>query len=50
VRCSELVGIKRKNVDLKAGFITLDSERIKTKKGRTVPISTKTIKLLKRRI
>ncbi|WP_246939611.1 tyrosine-type recombinase/integrase [Bacillus pinisoli] len=47
VRCSELVSIKRKNVDLKAGFITLESNDTKTKKGRSVPISNKTLKLLK---
>jgi integrase/recombinase XerD len=47
VRCSELVSIRRKNIDLKGGFITLESEETKTKKARTVPISIKTIKLLK---
>ncbi|MBU8729153.1 tyrosine-type recombinase/integrase [Cytobacillus oceanisediminis] len=47
VRCSELVGIKRKNIDLKAGFITLESEGTKSKKSRVIPISTKTTKLLK---
>ena len=47
VRCSELVGIKRKNNDLKAGFITLEPEGTKTKKARTVPISIRTTKLLK---
>ncbi|MBU8768764.1 tyrosine-type recombinase/integrase [Cytobacillus oceanisediminis] len=47
VRCAELINIKRTNIDLKAGFITLESLNTKTKKGRTVPISTKTIKLLK---
>ncbi|MBY0157212.1 tyrosine-type recombinase/integrase [Cytobacillus firmus] len=47
VRCSELVGIKRKNIDLKAGFITLESEGTKAKKSRVIPISTKTTKLLK---
>lgn len=47
VRCAELVGIKRKNIDIKAGFITLESEGTKTKKARSVPISTKTVKLLR---
>lgn len=47
VRCSELVNIKRNSVDLKAGFIALESANTKTKKGRTVPISTKTTKLLR---
>ncbi|MCM3392571.1 tyrosine-type recombinase/integrase [Cytobacillus oceanisediminis] len=47
VRCSKLVGIKRKNIDLKAGFITLGSEKTKAKISMVVPISTKTSKLLK---
>ncbi|MBT2682786.1 tyrosine-type recombinase/integrase [Bacillus sp. ISL-37] len=47
VRCSELVGIKRKNIDLKTGFITLDSEGTKSKKTRIVPVTNKTTKLLK---
>lgn len=46
VRISELVSIKRANVDLKAGFITLEAGHTKTRKARTVPLSTKTIKLL----
>ncbi|KON88876.1 integrase [Sporosarcina globispora] len=46
VRISELVAIKRENVDLKAGFITLDAGDTKTRKTRIVPLSTKTIKLL----
>ncbi|CAM3430997.1 site-specific tyrosine recombinase XerD [Aeromicrobium ponti] len=47
VRCSELVNIKRKNVDIRSGHITLESIDTKSKKTRVVPISTKTIKLLK---
>jgi integrase/recombinase XerD len=47
VRISELVAIKRSNVDLKAGFIQLEAMGTKTRKSREVPISTKTIKLLK---
>lgn len=46
VRISELVAIKRCNVDLKAGFIKLEAGETKTRKSRTVPLSTKTIKLL----
>jgi integrase/recombinase XerD len=47
VRISELVTIKRSNVDLKGGFIQLEAGDTKTRKARTVPLSTKTIKLLK---
>lgn len=46
VRISELVAIKRENVDLKAGFITLEAGETKTRKTRTVPLSSKTIILL----
>lgn len=46
VRISELVAIRRENVDLKSGFIKLEALDTKTRKTRTVPISTKTIKLL----
>jgi integrase/recombinase XerD len=46
VRISELVAIKRCNVDLKGGFIQLEAGDTKTRKARTVPLSTKTIKLL----
>jgi integrase/recombinase XerD len=47
VRISELVAIKRSNVDLKGGFIQLEAVNTKTRKARTVPLSTRTIKLLK---
>ncbi|MFB3168499.1 tyrosine-type recombinase/integrase [Neobacillus sp. 179-C4.2 HS] len=47
VRISELVTIKRSNVDLKGGFIQLEAGNTKTRKARTVPLSTKTVKLLK---
>jgi len=46
VRISELVAIKRDNVDLKGGFIKLEAEETKTRKSRTVPLSSKSIKLL----
>ncbi|WP_409253861.1 tyrosine-type recombinase/integrase [Bacillus sp. SCS-153A] len=46
VRISELVALKRCNVDLKGGFISLEAEETKTRKYRSVPLSTKTIKLL----
>jgi integrase/recombinase XerD len=46
VRVSELIAIKRENVDLKGGFIKLEAAFTKTRKSRTVPLSSKTIKLL----
>jgi integrase/recombinase XerD len=46
VRISELLHMKRVNVDLKSGFIKLEPHETKTKRSRSVPISTKTIKLL----
>jgi integrase/recombinase XerD len=47
VRISELVAMKRSNVDFKAGVIKLEAVGTKTRKAREVPISTKTAKLLK---
>ncbi|WP_102346840.1 tyrosine-type recombinase/integrase [Bacillus sp. Marseille-P3661] len=47
VRCTELINIKRKNIDLKNGSILLEGDGTKTKVSRYVPISAKTIKLLK---
>jgi integrase/recombinase XerD len=47
VRISELVAIKRHNVDLKTGFIQLEAEETKTRSFRIVPISSRTIKLLR---
>jgi integrase/recombinase XerD len=47
VRISELLNMKRLNVDLKAGHIKLEPHKTKTKRARTGPISTKTVKLLK---
>jgi integrase/recombinase XerD len=46
VRISELLAIKRENIDLKAGFIQLAAEDTKTRKTRMVPLSSHTIKLL----
>jgi integrase/recombinase XerD len=46
VRISELLTIKRDNIDLKAGFIQLAAEDTKTRKTRLVPLSTQTIKFL----
>jgi len=46
VRISELLNIKRSNVDFKSGYIKLEPHETKTKRTRSVPISTKTIKLL----
>lgn len=47
VRCSELIQIKRKNVDIKTGSVQLEPHETKTKRTRLVPLSSKTIKLLK---
>ncbi|MFJ7729275.1 tyrosine-type recombinase/integrase [Neobacillus sp. NPDC097160] len=47
VRISELVAMKRSNVDLKNGVIKLEAMGTKTRKAREVPVSTKTAKLLK---
>jgi integrase/recombinase XerD len=46
VRISELISMKRGNVDLKAGTIKLEAHETKTKRARSVPVSTRTIKLL----
>lgn len=47
VRISELLAMKRSNVDFKSGTIKLDAMNTKTRKAREVPLSTKTMKLLK---
>lgn len=47
VRCSELIKIKRENVDLKAGTIQLEPHETKSKRARIVPLSSKTLRLLK---
>lgn len=46
VRCAELCEIKRENVDLTGGTIYLEGADTKTRKGRHVPMSHSTIKLL----
>jgi integrase/recombinase XerD len=48
VRISELLAMKRSNVDFKAGIIKLEAMNTKTRKAREIPISTKTAKLLKK--
>ncbi|MGM0828078.1 MAG: tyrosine-type recombinase/integrase [Bacillota bacterium] len=47
VRVKELLAIRRENVDLKNGIITLKAVDTKTKKMRQVPISDIMIKMLK---
>jgi integrase/recombinase XerD len=47
IRCTELINLRRSNVDLKQGFIKLESHETKTKRDRIVPLSTRTVKLLK---
>jgi integrase/recombinase XerD len=46
VRISELLSIKRENVDLKAGSIYLEADITKNRKARIVPLSSQTIKLI----
>ncbi|WP_040205125.1 tyrosine-type recombinase/integrase [Neobacillus jeddahensis] len=46
VRVSELVDIKRQNIDLKHGLIQLEAADTKTRVARVVPLSLKTIKIL----
>ncbi|WP_227940104.1 tyrosine-type recombinase/integrase [Alkalihalobacillus deserti] len=47
VRSSELLSMKRTNVNLKEGIIKLEADQTKTRTDRIVPISTRTVKLLK---
>lgn len=46
VRISELLAIKRHNINLKEGTIKLEAHETKTRRARGVPISSKTSKLL----
>lgn len=46
VRISELISMKRPNVDTRAGIIRLDARYTKTRRARTVPISDKTTESL----
>ncbi|OOE10820.1 tyrosine-type recombinase/integrase [Fictibacillus arsenicus] len=46
VRVSELLKIRRANVDLKNGSIQLEPHETKMKRARIVPLSTKSVKLL----
>jgi integrase/recombinase XerD len=46
VRVSECLAIKRKNVDLRNNVIHLEASNTKTRVSRSLPISTKTAKLL----
>ncbi|WP_257958693.1 tyrosine-type recombinase/integrase [Bacillus sp. V3-13] len=45
-RVGELFAVKRDNVDLNGGTIYLEGTTVKTRQGRTVPISYRTCKLL----
>ncbi|QIZ07646.1 tyrosine-type recombinase/integrase [Priestia megaterium] len=47
VRISELLAMRRSNVDFKSGVIKLEAMNTKTRKAREVPLSSKTMKLLK---
>lgn len=46
LRVSELVDIKRENVDLKTMSVRLEAEDTKTRVGRIVPISPRTAKMI----
>lgn len=45
--CSESVAIKRENVHLKDGFVKLEVVVTKTRRARLVPLSIRTIDILK---
>lgn len=47
IRVSELINIKKSDIDLKSGTIHIKADNTKTRVGRLVPISSKTIRLLK---
>lgn len=46
VRISELLQMKRTNVDVRNGSIKLEAQGTKTKSSRVVPLSTKTLKFV----
>jgi integrase/recombinase XerD len=46
VRISELLAVKRENVDLKGGSIHLEADSTKNRKSRIIPLSSQTIKLI----
>lgn len=45
-RISELLDVKRENIDTNGGSIYLEGSTVKTRQGRTLPLSYKTAKLL----
>ncbi|MCQ6276299.1 tyrosine-type recombinase/integrase [Bacillus sp. V3B] len=47
VRVSELVAIRRENVNLDDGFVKLEATETKTRRARLVPLSARTIVILK---
>ena len=47
VRVSELVAIRRENVHLDDGFVKLEATETKTRRARLVPLSARTIVILK---
>ena len=47
VRVSELVAIRRENVHLDDGFVKLEAAETKTRRARLVPLSVRTIVILK---
>ncbi len=47
VRVSELVTITKENVHLEDGFVKLDATKTKTRRARIVPLSARTIEILR---
>lgn len=47
VRVSEMVAIKRENVQIEDGFVKLEATETKTRRARLVPLSARTSKILK---
>lgn len=45
-RVGELFAVTRDNVDLNGGSVYLEGSTVKTRQGRTLPLSYKTTKLL----
>lgn len=47
IRVGELVNLRVENIDLRSGYINTPAEIAKSRTSRQMPISSKTIKLLK---
>ena len=49
MRRGELLGLEWSHVDLQAGLIHLQAENTKTNKGRTIPMSTDVVRVIRER-